>query len=107
MLTAPPTTQGPVIAPKSPGMPPILQGALIDAGCVMATCFIVPLVMESNIWPIAGVFWSVLSVPVAAGAGALTGFLVRKRDRASGKLAMIAVGMVLSIVIGVIMFNNR
>jgi len=109
----PPTVAGPV-----PSAPPgsrarlargkaILLGIAIHAAFVGLTCFVVPLAMNSNIWPIAGVFWSVLTVPVAAGVGALGGLLVgRARPRVAIAI-LIATGVLLSIATGIIMANNQ
>jgi hypothetical protein len=71
------------------------------------TCFIVPLAMNSNIWPIAGVFWSVLTVPVAVGTGALTGWLSRRLRPGIRIPVLVFTGVVLAIAIGIIMAGNR
>lgn len=79
----------------------------MHAIAAVLTCFITPLAMNSNIWPIAGVFWSVFAVPVALGTGALTGLLV-KRLRPPVALAIMAItAAVLAVATGVIMANNR
>ena len=79
----------------------------IHAASVLLTCFVVPLAMGSNIWPIAGLFWSVLTVPVAVGTGALSGWLVRRQRPAVAVSILVFTGAVLVIATGLIMANNR
>ena len=111
MAHAPPTSPGPMPGPMPSPAPrrinPIVQGLLIHVGCVLAACVVVPLAMGSNIWPIAAVFWAVLSVPVACGTGALTGLLLRKTDSSTATWALIITGAAVAIAVGIIMFNNR
>lgn len=85
----------------------VLAGALIHAGCVLIACFLAPLVGGSNIWPIAGVFWSVFTVPVAAGTGALTGWMVQNRSPAVAFFLMTLAGIGLAVIAGVVMASNQ
>jgi hypothetical protein len=107
MTEAPPTSSGPV-EPAAGGRASLTAlGAAIAAGCVFIACFAVPLGMNSNIWPIAGVFWSVFTVPVAAGTGALTGWLLRRLPPAMAIPALVFTGVALAIAAGIIIANNR
>jgi peptidoglycan/LPS O-acetylase OafA/YrhL len=85
----------------------ILLGMAIHSAFAAMTCFVVPLAMNSNIWPIAGVFWSVMTVPVAAGTGALMGSLSRRLRPGIAITGLVLTGVVLAMAIGTIMFNNR
>src|SRR5262245_61293493 len=108
MPDAPPTTPGPLgpaAAPVGAG-PRILLSMAIQAGCVFVVCFAVPLAMESNIWPIAGVMWSVLTVPVAALTGALSGWLLRKARLPVAVTVFSVLGLTLAIAAGMIIARN-
>jgi hypothetical protein len=83
-------------------------GTAIHAACMCATCFIVPMAMGSNLWPIAGVFWSIMTVPVAMGVGALIGLLVKRLVRRNIALLILMVTAVaLAIATGIIICRNR
>ncbi len=107
MSSVPPTSPGPL--PSRSGMRNhrILLGVLIHGGCVFIACFVAPIVGGSNIWPIAGVFWSVMTVPVAAGIGALTGWIVRKRSQSVALSVLVSTGVVMAAVAGVVMASNQ
>jgi hypothetical protein len=63
--------------------------------------------MNSNIWPIAGVFWSVLTVPVAAGTGALTAWLLRSLRPQLATGLLVITGLLVATAVAVIIANNR
>lgn len=107
MGEAPPITPGPASPAQPKRVPLALVGMAIHPACVLPTCFGVPLAMNSNIWPIAGVFWSVMTVPVAAGTGALTGWLLRKARPRVAIPILVVTGIVVAIATGVVMANNR
>jgi peptidoglycan/LPS O-acetylase OafA/YrhL len=111
--STPPTVAGPVPS-AAPGSwvrlsrgKAILLGIAIHAASVGLACFIVPLAMGSNIWPIAGVAWSVMTVPVAAGTGALGGLLVGRARPRVAIAVLIATGVLASIATGIVIVNNR
>lgn len=84
-----------------------LLGMAIHAASVLLTCFAVPLAMNSNIWPIAGLFWSILTVPVAVSTVALGGWLVNRQRPAVALSILVVTGATLAAATGVIMANNR
>jgi len=63
--------------------------------------------MNSIIWPIAGVFWSVLTVPVAVGTGALAGWALKNRSIALAIPVLVGTGIALAAAVGVVIANNR
>ena len=85
----------------------ILVGIVINVIPVCMTCFIVPLGMGSNIWPIAGVFWCALAGPVAAVVGLLGGLFLRRTNRAVAITVVVFTAAALSIAIGIIISRNR
>ena len=112
MHDVPPTSPGPVPITPATRLHPIARGVMMHCGCVLLACFVVPLAMNSNIWPIAGVFWSVLTVPVGAGTGALTAWLLGglggrglRPQLATGLLVI--TGLLVATAVGVIIANNR
>jgi len=84
-----------------------MLGSLLHGLVMVVTCFIVPLAMDSNIWPIAGVFWCVLCVPVAAVFGAIVGWLLRKRSMAVAMTVTVITAAALAVAAGAIIMNNR
>lgn len=107
MPDTPPTSPGPIPPlPRSrPG--PVIRGMAIHAGCVLIACIATPLAMGSNIWPIAGVFWSVLAAPVAVATGAATGALLRNRSRPVALGGVIVTGIALGVTAGFVISQNR
>lgn len=73
----------------------------------MMTCFGIAIAMGSNIWPIAGVFWSVLTVPVALATGSISGLCVRRASHASALYVLFATAIALAAIVAIIMANNR
>ena len=84
-----------------------MLGSLVHGLVMVVTCVVVPLAMNSNIWPIAGVFWSALCVPVAAIFGAIVGWLLRKRSTAVGMAVAGITAVLLAAAAGAIIANNR
>jgi peptidoglycan/LPS O-acetylase OafA/YrhL len=107
MHDTPPTSPGrlPPVDQTRPNL--IMVGLAIHSLCALITCFVVPLAMNSNIWPIAGVFWSVFAVPAAMLTGAATGWLVKQLRQPVAISALIVTGVVLAIATGIIIANNR
>ena len=107
MHDAPPPSPGrlPPVDQTSPNL--IMVGLAIHALCALITCFVVPLAMNSNIWPIAGVFWSVFAVPAGMLTGALTGWLAKRLRLPVAIAILIVTGVALAIAIGIIVANNR
>jgi peptidoglycan/LPS O-acetylase OafA/YrhL len=107
MPETPPTSPGPM--PKAPSARPsrVMLGIVIHAGIMILTCFITPLAMDSNIWPIAGVFWSVLTVPVAVATGALTGWMLKNHRPAIAIPVLVFTGIALATAAAIIMAHNR
>lgn len=85
----------------------ILSGIAIHAAFAVITCSVIPVVMGSNIWPIAAVAWSVSTVPFAMGTGAFAGWVARRLPRSIALAGLVLSGLALATVIGTIMFNNR
>jgi len=104
---APPIVPGPIPPAQRPRAPGWLIGIAVHGACVLVTCFGVPLAMGSNLWPIAGVFWSVLTLPVAAGTGAVCGWLVRKQRGAVAVPSLVVTGVTLAAALGVLISMNR
>lgn len=65
-----------------------------------------PMILGSNIWPIAAAIWSVLTVPLGVGVGAVTGFVVRNSGRTTANAVMIVTGNVLATVVVVLIVKN-
>lgn len=84
-----------------------LLGVMIHVSCVVMTCVAVPLAMGSNIWPIAAIFWSVMSVPVALITGGLLGWMMGKSQRNVAVAVLVVTGIALAIGVGVVMASNR
>ncbi len=87
-------------------MSPVVQGALICAAFVFTACIAGPVILGSNIWPIAAAIWSVPAVLIGAGIGALTGWVVRNTVRATARIMIIVTGIVLAAVVVTIIVNN-
>jgi len=85
----------------------VMLGSLIHAFIVLVTCFAVPLAMDSNIWPIAGVFWSLLAVPVAAATGAMIGLLGKRLPWAIALPILFLTAAILATAVGIIISHNR
>ena len=107
MTQTPPTMPGPMQFAAPPRTSRTAVSLLIHAMLMVVTCFIVPLAMDSNIWPIAGLFWSVLCVPVAAVFGAIIGWLLRRRSMAVAMTVAIITAAGLAMAAGAIIMNNR
>ena len=103
----PPTTRGPMPPPAPPPPHRVLRGMLIHVCCVFPICFIVPLAMGSNLWPIAGVIWSVLTVPVAAATGAIIALVLKKLPLSQATLVAVFTGVALAIATGIIVYHNK
>ena len=85
----------------------VVLGTIIHILLVVIVCIGVPLGMGSNIWPIAAVFWCVLTVPVAAAFGALLGLILRRAPRALAIVMLLVSAAALSIVTGIVIAHNR
>jgi hypothetical protein len=107
MHDAPPTLPGRVPAAGGAHANLTVAGMAIHAVCALLTCFVVPLAMNSNIWPIAGVFWSVFAVPAGMLTGALTGWLVKRPRRPVAISILVVTGLAFAIATGIIIANNR
>jgi|RhiMethySRZTD1v2_1073278.scaffolds.fasta_scaffold31189_7 hypothetical protein len=108
MADSPPTV--PISWPPAAGSIPrsmVLVSAGVHAVWLAMTSFIVPLLMGSNIWPIAGVFWSVLTVPVGALAGAGLGAMLRSQPRPTAMKVAWFTAIAMSAIAGVIISQNR
>ena len=106
--STPPTV--PTSWPPAAGSIPrsmVLVSAGVHAGCLAMTSFIVPIFMGSNIWPIAGVFWSVLTVPVGALAGAGIGAMLRSQPRPMAMKIAWFTAIAMSAIAGIIISQNR
>lgn len=79
----------------------------MHSGCVFIACFLAPLVGGSNIWPIAGVFWSVFTLPVAASTGAFTGWMMKNRSPGVAFPVLICSGIGMAVVAGLVMASNQ
>lgn len=94
--STPPTVAGPIPASaRFVRLPMAVQSAGIHVCALVATCFITPIAMGSNLWPIAGVFWSAIAAPVGGVIGAVIGLLVRRMPRgaAMGVIAVSTIAM--------------
>ena len=107
MPDVPPTSPGPMPPRRLPRANTIVLGMSIHAVATLIPCIAVPLAMGSNIWPIAGVFWAVLTVPAAIVTGGLTGLLARKLRRPIATTVIITTGLAVAIAVGIIIANNR
>lgn len=107
MPEAPPTLPGPIEPARAPRLNNILLGMIIHAAIVAVPCFAVPLAMDSNIWPIAGVIWSVLTMPVALVTGAIAGLATRRWRRGAASTVIIITGLAVAIAAGIIISHNR
>lgn len=108
-MDTPPTTPGPLPSGSSKFSwrgNSILLGMAIHAACVGTVCAILPLAMGSNIWPIATVFWLVLTIPVSLGTGALLGLFLRRCSTGIRIAILIATGIVLAAVVGTVMAQS-
>ena len=108
MADSPPTV--PTSWPPTPVSLPrsmVLVSAGVHAGCLALTSFIVPILMGSNIWPIAGVFWSALTMPVGALAGAGIGAMLRSQPRPMAMKIAWFTAIAMSAVAGIIISQNR
>lgn len=92
-------------APQQAG--PAVRGAVTCAALVGAACLIMPLLLKSNIWPIAAVFWAVPSVPVAAAVGALVGLATKRLRTGDSRIVLLTTGAALAVVLAVLMANSR
>ena len=108
MFNAPPTTPGPMSssAGRDGGVPLPIFGLNICSGIVMAACLAVPIAAGSNLWPIAAVFWGMLTVPPAAAVGALAGWLLKRQHRKTAKIVLGAIGLVMAVGVGLMMYNS-
>lgn len=108
MAESPPTVQTswPADADSIPRSM-VLVSAGRHAGCLALTSFIVPIFMGSNIWPIAGVFWSAMTMPVGALAGAGIGALLRAQPRAIAMKITWFTALAMSAIAGIIISQNR
>ena len=104
---APPTSPGAVAPGRRLWPGTVVLGLMIHGVCVLIACFIAPLAMNSNIWPIAGVFWSAFAVPAAGLTGALMGWLVKRTRQPIAISILITTGIALAIATGIIIANNR
>ncbi|MGH7130866.1 MAG: hypothetical protein ACREJO_02850 [Phycisphaerales bacterium] len=107
MPDTPPTLPGPIppLVRSRPGV--VIRGMAIHAGCVVIACVVTPLAMGSNIWPIAAVFWVVVSLPVALGTGAAMGGLLRRCSLPVALGGVIATGIALAVIAGIVISQNR
>jgi hypothetical protein len=78
----------------------------IHAACVAVACIVTPLVMGSNLWPIAAAFWVVITVPAGLLTGAAIGWAVRKRSAVVLWTVLVATGVALAIAVGMIISRN-
>jgi hypothetical protein len=85
----------------------VLMSAGLHVGCTALTSFALPILMGSNIWPIAGVFWSALTVPAGALLGAGVGALVRSQPRSKALALACLTAIALSVAVGVLIWRNR
>jgi hypothetical protein len=104
--TTPPVLPGPLGQQRVPRLNIVVIGLLIFSGCAVTACFAGPLAMNSNIWPIAGVFWSALCVGPAAGIGALLGWLLRRWKRADAIRLLAGFAFVLAFVLAIVIANT-
>ena len=88
------------IAPS--GMTHVLIVVAIQASCVVMACFAVPLALNSNIWPIAGAMWSVLTVPVAIVIGVISGWLLSRQRTWLVLVASALIGAALALATGML-----
>jgi hypothetical protein len=86
---------------------PVLPGLLIHVGCGLLACLITPIVMGSNIWPIAAAFWGVIIIPVGALTGALIGWLVKGWRRPPALAALMMSGVILAFAAGMLIAATR
>jgi len=87
-------------------MGPVVLGIVIHGACALFTSMLVPLVLGSNIWPIAGVFWGALTAPPAAGLGALIGWIGSERRRGPLTAVLVGTGLTSAAVIATIIVNT-
>jgi peptidoglycan/LPS O-acetylase OafA/YrhL len=104
---SPPTSPGPLPQPPSLRLNLVYLGMMIHAAFVAGACLVTPLAMNSNIWPIAAVFWSVLTVPPALAIGALAGLLLRRWPRRPAIVTLLVLGAAMALIVAFIMANNR
>lgn len=108
MNSAPSTIPQPIAPPvASPAGVHAMFGAMVHFLAVGVTCFVVPLAMGSNIWPIAGVFWSAFAAPVAALVGAGVGWIAPRRSRTLTRMLLAVSAAAVSAFVAVIIWNNR
>jgi hypothetical protein len=105
--TSPPTHAGPI--PDAPAWvsPTLALSASIHVAAVVLASFITPLAMHSNLWPIAGVFWSALTSLPAALIGATVGAIVRRMPRSIAIGVILVTASAIAAIVAVVILNNR